>query len=238
MVAASKRAHTVDDGEQFMRFFRPALAAILLPALLAAGCGGDDGPEPLPEPTESSSNTSSDEPSDDPSNGDKPSDDQQPPPPPKGIKLSNSEQAAYDAARKDYDKWSDIAAKLNAKGEATKKAYQTVARYTFNPFGEEFYETLQKLDKAGVHIVRGNESRIRWEVPVKVDLDARMNGNPAPVVVWKRCFVVGDDYRVMHGDKEIKQPKKNERSVSRIEVRGDDTGYWRATKAKVVGHRC
>lgn len=223
-----------------MRALRTLLPVLLLLPLLAAGCGGDDDPDPLP-PADHSSTDSSDDPTGDSSNGTDGKaggDDQQPPPPPKAIKLANNEKAAYDTARKDYNRWADIAAKLNAKGEATKKAYQAVAEHTFLPAGKQFWESLQRYDKANVRILGGKETKIRWEVPIKVDLDARMNGGPAPLVVWKRCTVRGDDLRVMHGDKEIPQPAKNKRSVSRIEVRADANGYWRATKAGTVSHRC
>ncbi len=226
------------------RAIRTALAAALLPALLATGCGDDEDKKlPPVDDTDSSSSTDTvngddsgdgkDKEANDSGGGGKDTDPKQPSRP-DGIKLSRDEQAAFDKALKDYAKWGRIWARLTRKPDASRSTKWTIVRHTFKPVSDAAWRSLQRYEKAGVRIL-GQNPRIRWNVPVKADLDAKIGDQLSPLIVFKRCTIRSDSFRVMHNGKELEQPKDYARRAAKVTVRADPQGYWRPTREKDLG---
>lgn len=199
-----------------------ALAAVL--ALLLAGCGsGGDKTLPPVEDTASSS-TASPSPDKSPSTA-KPAEPSVSPAP-EGTDLSRAQKSAYKKAIRDDAHTSKVIARLNRNPKPTKKTARKIKAITYMPLSNSYWESIQRYHKANVHIE--GSGKTLWQVPVKVDLDAKR-----PTVVWKQCAGLGTTKVVKNNGETIPQDKTSE--VVRVQSYVDSEGYWRPAKVKKVG---
>jgi hypothetical protein len=202
--------------------FLPALA--LISGLILAGCTGDeDQVLPPVEPSDTSSRSTS--PSTPGGGGDAPA------VTPTGIALNNSQQAAFDQAVQDEAEWSRIGGKLEANPQPNQRTANIIRRYTFDPLSTQFFTSLLRYEKAGVHVEGPVE--VVWRVPLDVNLDHPQR----PKIVWKQC-TDGSKLRVMHGREVIPQDPVDRRQVSRTTLYAANDGRWRVTRSERLEGSC
>ncbi|UYM06323.1 hypothetical protein [Solicola gregarius] len=209
-----------------MRTLRTVLAVAVLPALLVAGCGGDDESDgTLPPADDQSSSTASNAPGKDDDNGTggtEPANDPRYAPKPKGAKLSAGEQAAYKKALRDYDRWHAIAERLNRNPRTTKAVQRKIINHTYSPYTATFYKKVALLKQKGL-TEEGRATR-PWRVPVSVELDKNH-----PTVTILECIDTSS-LRVLRDGTPI-DPEVADPFRSRTTLTADEAGLWRPTKS-------
>jgi hypothetical protein len=202
--------------------FLPALA--LGAGLLLAGCSGDED-QVLPPVAPSDTSSPSVGPSTTGVGGDGAAGT------PTGITLDNSQQAAFDRAVQDEAEWSRVGGRLEANPQPNRRTANIIRRYTFDPLSTQFFTSLLRYDKAGVHVE--GPIKVVWRVPLVVDL----NHQQRPKIVWKQC-TDGSKLRVMHGHEVIPQNPADLRQVSRTTLYAADDGRWRVTRSVRLEGSC
>lgn len=214
-----------------MRWFRSAAAVAA--ALLLSGCfgGGDEQvlPPVDPSPSETPSKSGSPDPSTTGTGGTATAPEESPAGPPTGIELTGAQEAAFKNAQRDYARWVKVSNRLTRDPQPTQRTANIIKRYTFDPASSQFYTSLQRYEKAGVHIE--GEGEFFWRAPLVVNLDHRQR----PKITWKQCTGLGST-RVLHGDEVIPQDKQ--RQLARVTLFAGDDGRWRETRYKPLEGSC
>jgi hypothetical protein len=150
---------------------------------------------------------------------------------PTGVALNNSQQAAFDKALEDVAEWGRIGARLNRDPRPNPRAVSIITRYTFDPYSSQFFTSLRRYARAGVHIE--GRTAVVWRAPQVVDL----NHPQRPKIVLKQCADT-TKRRVMHGDREIPQDPADGRQVVRMTLYAGDDGRWRVATVNRLERSC
>jgi len=203
---------------------RAALTSLVTTTCLLSltSCNGDTPEAPSPSPT---SNTSSTSPTAPTSASSSPT---EPAVPPYLASYTKEERAAYDAAIRDYESFSDRQARINAKGKARESAKLFYRQRT--AAWQTYWARLRANESQGLQIIgKGRTLRIR---PADIELYQGGGGQ-----VDLRVCGVAEDVEVLVGGEPVPQPTPKPTIVRVRMVHLPDEAVWRVLSER-VGPTC